>query len=146
MLRKRAYSFEQGFTLPELLVCVAILAILIGTAIPNIKTLSKNTYDQIAAADYRSIKIGIYNALTNPDTASTFVMTNQVGPRVLAAPLQGVSISAGTIANINCTTVRATGRAPRVTITMNAENRSGSKIYRYTEANGIITETVTAMP
>ena len=145
-MRSVPHASEAGFTLIELLACMAVLSILAVTALSSFRTLTYKAYDATAQTDYRNLKVAIYNVLAVPGTPANIVLTNQRGPRILPAPLEAVSLSSGTIANITCTTVLATGRTPRITVRFDLQHLQGSKIYRYTEVNNVITEQVTAKP
>lgn len=145
-MQRHLNTSEQGFTLVELLFCVAILGILVATAMPTFKLMTRQAYDMTAQSDYRNLKTALYNTLATPGTPTNFVMSRQRGPRQLAAPLQSVSLSTDTQVNITYATVRAAGRSPTVTIRMDVEHLSGTKSYRYTELNGVITEQVVNKP
>ena len=137
---------ERELSLGDLLIYAAITALIAVTAIPSIRMLSKRAYDRMAESDYSNVKMGIYNALANPRSPANYILAGQTGPRVLSAPLQGVSISAGTTIDVTWATVKIPGRSPRIIIRMRAENMSGTKSYRYTEVNGVAAEQVTAKP
>ena len=122
---------------------LAIMGVLVATAIPNFSGFTQRGYDESAESDYRNIKVAVYNAVAEPGSPDTFSFTRVMGPQNLPAPLTAVRLSKDTEATVFHQTRLSRGAAPATTTRITVQNFRGTKIYSYTEINGVITEQVT---
>ena len=108
MLQKLTRKNEEGFTLIELMIVIAIIGILAAIAIPNFINYRKRSYNTAANADIKNLYTSAQAYFTdNPDGATTtltvyksygFRQTSKVTCAVVGAGSQG-SFSANTYHN-----------------------------------------------
>ena len=108
MLQKLTRKNEQGFTLIELMIVIAIIGILAAIAIPNFINYRKRSYNTAANADIKNLYTSAQAYFTdNPDGATTtiadykaygFRQTSKVTVTVVGAGSQG-AFSANTFHN-----------------------------------------------
>jgi prepilin-type N-terminal cleavage/methylation domain-containing protein len=136
---------NNGFTLIEVLVVMAIIGVLSAIALPHWQELAVKSHDAAAQSDYRNIKVGVFTALTDPSTPDRFVLRRVQGPRQLPAPLNDVNISDDVQVDVFHRTIRRNQRRPRTITTIDVYSLDGSQRYRYSEVNGAVTEQVIAL-
>ncbi len=94
---------KKGFTILEILVVLAVLAILIGIAVPRIKGMQDQANIQKAKSELKTLQTAIvsyyinnsnaYPASSNTICASTL---NALNPKIVAAPLYDPFAATGT--------------------------------------------------
>lgn len=114
-MKKRMQS-EQGFTLTELLIVVAILGILVAVVLPNFTGLLGNAQSQSGAAELTIVQTAVdakmaANSLatTSAITTATSDMTTAAGGFALAPQFMRSDTTKGTY------TVDTTGKVTQVT-------------------------------
>ena len=101
---------ERGFTLVELLIVVAIIAILAAIAIPNFTRYRQKSYESTIVADSKNIAIAMEAARTNCDRYPSLTSTTGPASNVPLDPPQGCSATDMPTVNVSRgNTVSATG-------------------------------------
>ena len=85
---------QKGFTLIEMMIVIAIIAILVGIAIPRFKGMQDVANVSKAEAELKTIQIAIEsyymsNSNTYPDTSTTMVSSDLVdaSPKIITSAL-----------------------------------------------------------
>lgn len=79
---------EEGFTLIELMIVIAIIGILTAIAIPNYISYRNKTYCSAAEVDVRKVVNAIANYFSNPDNST-------VQDTSASMPVSGTDLSYG---------------------------------------------------
>ena len=130
---------QQGFTLIEVLVVIAIIGVLASVGFTNYREFTFQSYNTVAQADYRNIKTGVLEAASTGGN-QRFVFRNITGPQAFPAPLQAIQVSEGVRATVVFDTRRRRRRRPRTRTQISVFHLDGSMTYRYDEFNGVVTE------
>lgn len=97
--RTRFYLLGGGFSLIELLVVLALLGILVGTAVPTYREYRQRSYDLLAKADLRNVKLALRAEGDDPGKRFSVMLFGQQGPKTLPPPLSHVSLSEKVVAS-----------------------------------------------
>lgn len=119
---------NKGFTLAELLIVVAIIAVLVAIAIPIFTNQLENSREAVDASNIRAAYAEIAAAaLTDPDTAQT--ATIQKKQTVPDWQNTGIKDIAGvTITKINSNTATTVAYAPNATSGIGEITIDGEKV------------------
>lgn len=135
-------SKDSGYTIIEVLVVMAVIAVLAGTAIANFQVFSVNSRDAAASSDYRNIKVAVFEAFLSSNESRRYVTRRLTGPATLPEPLQEVRLSSDVEVSVFHLTRIRRNRPPRTLTTISVRHLTGSKVFRFTESNGNISEDV----
>ena len=129
MLKKFTKKREEGFTLIELMIVIAIIGILAAIAIPQFSAYRTRAYNSAAQSDLK-------NAST---TQEAFYVDNQHYCATIA-DLTGATYGLYLSTNVSLTIVHGT----TASYNMTAKHSSGSKYYTLSGPGGAITGSDTA--
>lgn len=106
MFRKR----QKGFTLVELLVVMAIIAILASIVVPNVAKYIRKSRMTRALAEIKSIELALTNILTDADRSSLHQLFNPQAVRGIIGDPSNINAAIGLYTNAFYALMR-TGRA-----------------------------------
>lgn len=123
MLQKLRGNSEQGFTLIELMIVIAIIGILAAIAIPNFISYRDKAYCSYAETDAGSLAAALADYFSNPDNTTlggivdTSRNTWNTDTSLNLGSLSGDNTAtvSGSVNAIVITVSEATGRCPRTT-------------------------------
>jgi prepilin-type N-terminal cleavage/methylation domain-containing protein len=92
-LVKKRMQAEHGFTLPELLIVVAILGVLVAVALPNFTGLLGNAQDQTGAAELNIVQTAVDAKMAAENLATTASVTTATSDMTTAAGGLGLAPS-----------------------------------------------------
>jgi len=125
MLTKLTKKNEQGFTLIELMIVIAIIGILAAIAIPQFSAYRTRSFNAAGAADLR-----------NAATAQEAYFVDNQAYTATAATLQGATYGLYLSANVTLTVTGATTSG----YTMTAYHSSGDATWSLTGPGGSLTK------
>ncbi len=133
---------NAGYSLIELMVVMAIIAILAATAISNFDNVRQQSLDTVALSDYRNLKTVMLDEAAQPDAPLQYLIRNIEGPGHLPAPLEMAKLSKNVrLIRARRRTRPATARQPRrELIRIDLEHINGRWHYRYVSRDGAIVE------
>ncbi len=113
-----------GFTLIELMIVVAIVAILAAIALPSYERYVKKSRARGASADLVALSLTLENRFQKSLTYPVYTNQNPVGHADFSAwsPAQGSSFTYAVTSTANTYTLTATARDSRWTCTLTLEN------------------------
>ncbi|MCB0309655.1 MAG: prepilin-type N-terminal cleavage/methylation domain-containing protein [Bdellovibrionales bacterium] len=133
-------SEESGFTLVEVVVVTVLIAILAAIAIPNFAQFKNRSYQAVVRSDYAHLKMALEAQADDPEVGlGNFIMANQIGPKVLPAPLDKVSLSP----EVRLQTALKIELLGFLSVTLvQLSHEKLTETYRFLEINGVRTEQV----
>lgn len=125
-----------------MLVSMVIVGVLASIAIVNFSLFSTSAYDKSALSDYRNVKVSFIDAFSQTNAPLRFVVRRQSGPGPLPSPLQSMMVSPDVEISVVYNKRIRRNRPPRITSTIEVRHLDGTKLYRRTDRNNIVTEQV----
>ncbi len=95
MRRKEDFSWENGYTLIELMVVLVIMGILGSTSVTNAKEIRSRAYDTVLKADLRNVRLAMEGEQLE-DSNDFYYLRILTGPGSFDAPYQAATLSDGT--------------------------------------------------
>ena len=136
---------KRGFTLVEIMIVVAIIALLAAIAIPNLLRARHNANEAAAIASLRTLSTAeeSYRAAQNPPTYGTLVL---LGAPLTGPPYIDVTLAAGAKQGYNFVmTVAPTTNVYQVTATPQTVGTTGTRVFRV-DQTGVIFDQTNGLP
>jgi len=134
---------KRGFTLVEIMIVVAIIALLAAIAIPNLLRARHNANEAAAIASLRTLSTAeeSYRAAQNPPRYGTLALLAAAVP-----PYIDVTLAAGAKQGYNFVmTVAPTANVYQVTATPQTVGTTGTRVFRV-DQTGVIFDVTNGLP
>jgi len=134
---------KRGFTLVEIMIVVAIIALLAAIAIPNLLRARHNANEAAAIASLRTLSTAeeSYRAAQNPPTYGTLALLAAAVP-----PYIDATLAAGAKQGYNFVmTVAPTANVYQVTATPQTVGTTGTRVFRV-DQTGVIFDVTNGLP
>ncbi|MCB0360299.1 MAG: type II secretion system protein [Bdellovibrionales bacterium] len=131
----------RGFSLIELIIALSLVAILVGTAIPNFRSVRQRSQEAAALSDYRNLKTVALDVSAAEDSPWLFIIGSIVGPRSVPFPLGVAKLSDGVrLENLLRLRFPPTGQATLDYLQFEVAHENGRYRNRYISFNGAVLE------